>query len=111
MLKRHTIFSQAEQIPPFLCRIIARRKHGWEPMSVRDIAAASGLTKTRVAIIAKRKTWAGIAIDHVERFSRACGVDLLHPAVHKHWLRQSNLRHIMRAQKRQKAGFLELLKG
>lgn len=103
------ILAKANQLPPFICRILARRKGAWQAMSLRDIADASGIPKSRVALIAVMKTWDEVPLSQVERFSAACGVDLMHPCRHKKWLRESDLRHVLRGHKKQQAVILRTL--
>ncbi len=45
-------------------------------MSLRDIARASGLSKSYVAMLAERRSWRGVTLDVADKFSAACGVDL-----------------------------------
>jgi hypothetical protein len=57
-------------------------------MLLREIADASGLPLGLVKRIANQSTWAGIKLDHAQRFAMACGVDLLRPRNKLFYLRR-----------------------
>lgn len=103
-----TIFDVAEKFPPCLCRCIARKKHGYAPMSVRELAEKSGLSKSRVAELSLKRSWKGIPIDTISAFSLACGVDLMRPHDTIRYLRKSKRAHLERATKAQREFFLKL---
>lgn len=63
--------------PPFLCRLLASKNHGWAFASHRDLAKASGLSVWTVRNLSLRKNWNGLNIDVIEAFASACGVNLL----------------------------------
>lgn len=46
-------------------------------LTVRELAERSGLPRSTVCAISKLTTWRSVAIGDAEKFSRACGVDLL----------------------------------
>lgn len=100
------LLKRLDTIPPFICRVIARRKNGWEPMSLREIAEKSGLKKDRVHTISKLMSWAKVPVKEAMQYASACGVDLLHPGPHKKWLRRSKLKHVGRAHPRQMASIM-----
>lgn len=89
-----SLISLANRLPPFICRYVARKKHGHEPLSHTDISKASKLSRSYVAELSRRKNWNGIPIDVVERFSRGCGVNLMVPWKTLEFLRQSKKHHI-----------------
>jgi hypothetical protein len=97
-----SLLSVANRFPPCLCRFVARKNHGHTPMSHRDIAAASGISKTKVAELSLRRTWDGVPIDEVESFARACGVDFLRPKRVLEYLRKAKRVHIQNATQAQK---------
>lgn len=103
------ILTLANQLPPFICRILARRPGGWELKSLEEIAVSSGLSKSRVAQIATMKTWGTVTVATMDKFSKGCGVDLLHPSKYKRWLKASQLRAVMRASKSQRTAVLSTL--
>lgn len=105
------ILEQANQIPPFLCRVIARRKNGWTLKSIREIAELSGIPKSKVALIAVMKTWDDVTLSQADAFARACGVDLMNPKPHKNWLVKSNLRAVIRARKPQRELIMRTFRG
>lgn len=107
----NTILDIANKFPPCLCRYLARKNHGHKPLSVREIAQKSGLSKSTVAELAVKETWSGVSIDTVVRFSQACGVDLLRPRDTISYLRRARKVHIENADPIQKKFFLKLFTG
>lgn len=105
-----TLLTKLNQLPPFLCRVMARKKKGWAPMSISDLSVVSGLTRSKVAKISVMRSWNDVTLSDADKFSRACGVDLLDLAPAKKWLRQSPLIHIQRARIDQRRMFTKLLK-
>lgn len=104
------LVKRLNHLPPFLCRIMARKKKGWAPMSIADIAIKSGLTRFKVAKISVLRQWDNVTISDAEKFATGCGVDLLHPGPHKKWLRESGLVHITRAGVSQRRMFSRMMK-
>lgn len=74
-------------------------------MSHRDIATASGLSKTKVAELSLKRSWEGVPIEQVEAFARACGVDLLRPKRALEYLRRAKRVHMQNATPAQKEFF------
>lgn len=74
-----TLLEKLDRLPPFVCRLLARRRAGPKVygMTMREISLASGLSKSTVADLSFRTTWAEIPVGVAEKFSVACGVDLL----------------------------------
>lgn len=81
------------RFPPFLCRYVARDKTGRRGLSNRQIAMKAGLTKSTVDRLARKHTWNGLRIDTIEAFSKACGVDLLHPSRQIDFLKRRKRKH------------------
>lgn len=81
------ILARLNKFPPCLCRLVARKDGGMKLMSNRDIAARAGLSKSSVIKISRLERWDTLPLKTVESFSRACGVDLLQPSRHIHFLR------------------------
>lgn len=80
---------------------MARQKHGWIGLSHSDIAKLTGIPRSTVADISVRDTWAGLAIDVIDKFSRACGVNLLAPAKRLDQWKRGKLVYLRRADKNQ----------
>jgi hypothetical protein len=106
-----TLIQLANRVPPCLCRVMARKKNGFAPMSHRDLADASGLSKTKVAELSLRRKWDGVPIDQVEAFARACGVDLMNTKRVKDFLRRAKRVHLQNANPAQKLFFQRLFTG
>lgn len=103
------LLDQANQIPPFVCRIIARKHSGFIPLSHSDIAQASGLSRSTVAAISRKVSWHGVTVDKADRFARACGVDLSQPRRALRWLRRAGLIHLQRGTSQQRRFIKSLL--
>lgn len=103
-----TLLEIAERFPPSLCRFVARKSHGQKPMSHSDLAQKSGLSRSYVAIISLRSTWKGIPIDVVQRFSEACGVNLVNPQSAMEFIRRAKKVHIQQCDANQKRFFAKL---
>ena len=57
-----------------MVRVLAKKDRN-TPMRCDEIAAASGLDIETVRFIASRPTWDAITLDHMRRFTLACGID------------------------------------
>lgn len=104
------LLESANRFPPCLCRYVARKDHGLSPLSHRELAKISGLSKSTVATLSLKDSWNGVAIDVVVKFSRACGVDLMRPAAMVAYLRDGKKHHLTKLDKQQRKFFLRLLK-
>lgn len=103
------IFELAEKFPPHVCRLLARKANGRRPMSCRDLAVEAGLSKSYVAELSRKRTWAGIPIDVVEKFSLACGVDLTRTRNVKIYIRRNKKIHLRAAVPVQRKFFKSLM--
>jgi hypothetical protein len=103
------LLDHLNKIPPFVCRLYARRKHGLESASVRDIAARSGLSRSYVAILCHRRTWKGVSVDAADRFAAACGVDFMTPWKVADHFRKAKQSFLFRAHPVQRRLFMKLL--
>lgn len=102
-----TILERLDRVPPCLCRLVAR-KNRIVALNTREIAKRSGLNPRTVSEISRCVSWDGWSITTIDRFSRACGVDLWYQcAVRKYVKRMSGV-HIMRANREQKRMLLRL---
>lgn len=66
-----------DQWRPCVCRLIASKAHGRQPLSHSEIARLSGLKKALVAKLSVSTTWAGQRIEVIDAFSAACKVNHL----------------------------------
>lgn len=66
-------YHYARRYPPILCRLLARK--GGRAMKTSEISIKSGLSAWAIEGLADRTTWDGIALDVIESFTKACGVD------------------------------------
>src|SRR6266487_3701836 len=68
-----------DRFPPCLVRMVARDPlHRGRRLSLHDIAIASKLSYGLVQRLSRKRTWAGVEVNVLERFCQACSVDMLH---------------------------------
>lgn len=103
------ILRLANQIPPYVCRILARKANGQKPMSSAEIAERSGLSRAHVSKLSKAQTWSTVTMDVADRFATACGVDLAKPNRTLKWMRSATLVHLRRGGAKQRQLFHQLL--
>lgn len=70
-----TYLEQLDEIPPPVCRLIARTK-GSRPriLKMTEIAAVSGLHWRKVQWIASLKSFARVTVEDAEKFRLGCGI-------------------------------------
>lgn len=102
------LLATANQVPPFVCRLIARKKSGFHALSHSDISKISGIPRSSVADLSRLTSWDGIPIDVADRFASACGVNLTRPRQHLRWLRRAGMIHIKQANAHQRRFFQRL---
>lgn len=105
------ILEKADKTPPLLCRLVARDKTGWHPLSTREIAKRSGIPVATVGKISKLKSWATVPIGVAEKFAKACGVNLSQPSKTIKWLRKAKMSHIRFSNPKQRKLFADLMRG
>jgi hypothetical protein len=103
------LFELAERFPPCVCRLLARKDRGTHPKSSKDIADESGLSKSFVAVLARRRTWKGIPVDVATRFALACGVNLADPGSTIEYIRTRKKVHLRRANPAQRRMFQRIM--
>ena len=83
--------------------------NGWKPMSTRELAKRSGIPRATVAELSLKTSWQGIRVDLIDRFSTACGVDLLRiePAIER--LRKHKKPYLTRGRSSQRAFYYRLM--
>lgn len=82
-----TLLELADQLPPNICRLIARDcKKG---LTNAQIAERAGMTEQRVAYISTRKTWAGLSIEDIDSFRKGCGITVRNAAYQLRYMTRS----------------------
>ena len=67
-----------DRLPPCMVRLVARKpNHHGQRMSLHEISRASGLSYGAVLRLSVKKSWANVPPERIDRFCRACGVDML----------------------------------
>lgn len=79
-------------------------------MSHRELAEASGLSKSYVAELSRKTSWRGQRIEVIVNFSRACGVDLMKPCSVTEYLKKCKRIYIANAPKAQKKMYLRIFR-
>lgn len=72
-----TVLDKLNRIPPFVCRLLARKNRGREGMSHLEIAKLSKLSKSTVAELSLKTDWNGVPVDVAVSFAVACGINHL----------------------------------
>lgn len=70
-----SLLAKVDRFPPFICRLLARTRHGYHGLSHDEIALRSGLPKSTVADLSFKTSWGGVTVEVADKFSAACGVD------------------------------------
>jgi hypothetical protein len=69
-----TFWQRAEQMPPILVRLLARKSRS-RPLGFHEIAEASGLPIIMVYCISESTSWDGVAVNEMRAFLCACRCD------------------------------------
>lgn len=96
-----TLLAFADKCPPYLVRLSARKGRGHKRMTCREIARASGLSKSLVATISIQTSWRGF-LDHCDAFCQGCGVDLFHMFRRRYNMRKSKMNFLFTDKRRRK---------
>lgn len=86
-----TLLSAANKFPPCLCRLLARKRHGRQPMTNTEIAHIAMISRGLVAKLSKKTRWDDVTLSVAVRFSMACGVNLNAPSEQIKFLRKNAL--------------------
>lgn len=104
------ITDYANRVPPFLCRLFARKRNGRVPSTCRDLAALSGLSKSWVSEISAMTSWDLVSIADADAFARACGVDFDNPHLVADHFRRSKRVFLFTSHPNQRALFMRLMR-
>lgn len=90
-VKYATYLECIDEIPPAYCRLIAREKRGGNPriLTIVEIAKAGGLTWQKAAQIAKRKSFARVAVEDVDKFRKGCGITIQNEKHHREFIKRN----------------------
>lgn len=97
-----TILQKFERIPPCMCRLLARKRHGRAGMTHADISRQSGLSVSMVGWLSLRTSWKGIPIDTAVKFAMACGINHLHSERQVDFLKRRKLAYVNNASGQQR---------
>lgn len=89
------LLEYVDQIPPCICRLVARKNHGRNALTHRDLAKLCGISKSYVADLSMRSTWRGVPIEIIQVFGEACGVDFARPNRVRYYLRTYKKIHVL----------------
>lgn len=82
-----TLLQRLDCIPPFLCFALARQ-HGKRPGYVA-LAEKAGIPIRTFLRIARKLSWSDVKVGQIEKFSAACGVDLMRQEKQLRYLRDT----------------------
>ncbi|HYF35178.1 MAG TPA: hypothetical protein VD994_07830 [Prosthecobacter sp.] len=105
---KRTILEQFNQIPPRVCRVLARDHRG-KALTRKQLAARSGLSEWFILFVSRLEKWDEVSVSSAQAFSRACGVDLLRPRRVLEYIKRGQFTHIRDC--RDRAYLLRLMKG
>lgn len=75
------LLSRLDKVSPMFCRLIARTRSGMRMKSNADLAQETGLSRSTIVNLSRRKTWDRVPVGVAARFMDACGVDPWHPGI------------------------------
>lgn len=101
------ILKKINRIPPYTCRLLAR-KDG-KAMSNQMISDASGLSMSKVKRISWMTSWDSLTAIDIDRFSSACGVDLIKQRDVFMFIKNKKFSHIKKASGRLKQFLIKLM--
>jgi hypothetical protein len=101
-----SILDYLDRIPPFMCRLIAR-KDGGIPMTTQEIVERSGLNVKTVNRLSKSRTFAEVTVRAADAFRVACGITPRNHAEQLRYIRATSksgkpLRHVDKLPRRTK---------
>lgn len=73
-----TFWERADNLPPILVRLLARKAHG-RPLALHEIAEASRLPIIEVYYLSESTSWDGVPVNKMRSFLSACGCDFCDP--------------------------------
>ena len=89
------LIEKLDRMPPFLCRLMARR-NGRSP-SNKELSAESGIPLTTLRRISEKKSWEYLPVGLAQKFSTACGVDLLRQTRSLEYFKRRKFAHIKKS--------------
>ena len=89
-----------DSFPPVLCRVVARQGHGNRPMTIRQIAERSGLPKSTVAELSRKRTFADVPLRVIQAFCDGCGVNHFRLKEHRAFLRNAKWGYVYKSARR-----------
>lgn len=105
-----TLSEKLNRISPKLCRLIARKKNGFAPMTNTEIAAKAGIARSTVAQLSRMDRWDNVTLGTIEAYTGACGINLLQPWRQADFLRRRSLTYMDNASPGQKRMLDRLIK-
>ena len=87
------LIEKLDRMPPFLCRLMARRG-GKSPSK---LSKDSGIPLTTLRRLCEKKSWSDVPVGLAEKFSQACGVDLLRQTRSLEYFKRRKFAHIKKS--------------
>jgi hypothetical protein len=86
------LLEKIDRMPPFLCRLMARWK-GKSP-SNKQLSELSGIPLTTLRRLCQKKSWDDVPVGLAQKFSMACGVDLMRQTRSLDYFKRRKFKHI-----------------
>tara|TARA_Y100001937_G_scaffold96987_2_gene131946 strand:+ start:1289 stop:1861 length:573 start_codon:yes stop_codon:yes gene_type:complete len=90
-----SLLEKLDKMPPFLCRLLARRKG--KSLSNRQLASDLGVSVRTIQRISEKKSWDDVPVGFAQKFSGACGVDLLRQNKSMDYFKRRKFNHIKKS--------------
>ena len=84
-------------IPPVVCRILARHRRGRRALSSRELSIISGLDRHTIDRLSLKKNWVGVNVVTAVKFALACGINHLNARRDRELFKTGRLVHILNA--------------
>ena len=70
-----TDLEEADRLPPFVCRLLARDGRHHRAYSTKELVQRSGLNEKTIRRLARMDSWAKVLVGVRSRFREACGIN------------------------------------
>lgn len=85
-----TLLEALDEIPPKLCRLIARHPgRVQKPMTLDELVARSGLSKRKLRRIMRLDSFATVKVAEVDAYRAACGITPQNLFTHRQYIRKT----------------------
>jgi len=82
-----THLSRINQLPPFVCWLLARRNR--RPITQAEIAKATGWSLKKVRRFCGLQSWDNVPLKDIDPFRMACGITIANERRHREYLKRT----------------------